>query len=102
MRDEVCVVHLYRTRATHCQKLGLAMRGDACALTQEPTFLISAPFVQSECHGVSVAGAGGGGLLVLLTKEPNIMDRVRGLVGGVGNGRAVVHKAEIFSGDIFI
>jgi hypothetical protein len=55
---------------------------------------------QDDCFGVSAAGAGGGGLMVLVTKQPYMSEKVKKLIEGVGNGKAVVHLAEIYCGKI--
>ena len=51
-----------------------------------------------ECHGVSLAGAGGGGFLVAVTKKPNSIEKIRSIVRGLpGSAQqgATVHAAGI-------
>ena len=54
--------------------------------------------VEDECHGMSLAGAGGGGFLVLITKQANAAARIRELVEGQGD--ATVHEAGLYTGPI--
>ena len=54
--------------------------------------------LQGECHGMSLAGAGGGGFLVLVTREPDRAAAVAALLAPFPE--ASVHGAAVDEGPV--